>query len=168
MMTFSYSSFAVSVSEQIVTFDWLSLICTRILTHARTHTRTRTHNVLTRPRLRSGTVGGAATFACYLHEIAMIIYTKGRQWLCALCCAGNQTDADVDAADDADADEEADRHRAGVGAEPAEAPPPTSSAPQAVPSAYQVRRSYRRSRVLVPDLLASVDSSPQPRRRIFL
>lgn len=73
-ITFSYSTFTVGTSEQVVTFDWLSLICT---------------------------VGGAATFACYLHEIAMILYAKSRKWCCPLSPGKDINDDGAEEEDDA-------------------------------------------------------------------
>jgi hypothetical protein len=78
-ITFSYSTFTVGTSEQVVTFDWLSLICTPKFLVASITTLT-TRMALATP----GTVGGAPTFACYLHEIAMILYAKSRKWCCPL------------------------------------------------------------------------------------
>ncbi|ELR13370.1 uncharacterized protein ACA1_241370 [Acanthamoeba castellanii str. Neff] len=55
VITFSYSSFAVSSNSQVVSYDWLTLV---------------------------GTLGGAAAFACAMHEIAMLIYSKSVSCFC--------------------------------------------------------------------------------------
>mgnify|MGYP001064842836 CR=1 FL=1 len=88
-ITFSYSTFTVGTSEQVVTFDWLSLICTpkflvASITRNSRHTWHSRHHTHDTTRTTPGTVGGAATFACYLHEIAMILYAKSRKWCCPL------------------------------------------------------------------------------------